>query len=146
MSDITGEASAESRTYSISDLAREFDVTTRAIRFYEDKGMISPERRGQTRIYTPADRTKLKLILRGKRLGLTLDESRDIIEMYSPGESNAEQLLKLIRKIRERRDYLTQQMHDLEVMMVDLQESERRCLETLREVAPEAEAKLEPQD
>jgi len=123
-----------SKTYSISDLSQEFDVTTRAIRFYEDKGMLAPERRGQTRIYTPADRTKLKLILRGKRLGLTLDESRDIIEMYNPGKSNADQLEKLILKIRERRDYLQQQMHDLEVMMVDLQSSERSCLEALEKI------------
>lgn len=136
---------APSKTYSISDLAREFDVTTRAIRFYEDKGMLSPERQGQTRIYTAADRTKLKLILRGKRLGLTLDESLDIIEMYNPGSDNAEQLVKLIRKIRERRDYLEQQMHDLEVMMVDLQESELRCLEALEEKDPAIHAQLQQQ-
>lgn len=127
-----------SKTYSITDLSREFDVTTRAIRFYEDKGMLTPDRRGQTRIYTPADRTKLKLILRGKRLGLTLDESRDIIDMYNPGKSNADQLEKLILKIRERRDYLQQQMHDLEVMMVDLQSSERSCLEALGKIDPQA--------
>lgn len=133
------------RTYTISDLAREFDVTTRAIRFYEDKGMLSPERRGQTRIYTAADRTKLKLILRGKRLGLTLDESLDIIEMYNPGSDNAQQLVKLIHKIRERRDYLEQQMHDLEVMMVDLQESELRCLEALEETDPRTHAELQRQ-
>lgn len=136
---------ATPKTYTISDLAREFDVTTRAIRFYEDKGMLSPERRGQTRIYTPADRTKLKLILRGKRLGLTLDESLDIIEMYNPGSDNAQQLVKLIRKIRERRDYLEQQMHDLEVMMVDLQESELRCMEALEEQDPRTHADLQQQ-
>lgn len=127
-----------SKTYTITDLSREFDVTTRAIRFYEDKGMLTPERRGQARIYTPADRTKLKLILRGKRLGLTLDESRDIIEMYNPGKSNANQLEKLILKIRQRRDYLQQQMHDLEVMMVDLQSSERSCLEALQNIDQQA--------
>lgn len=126
------------KTYTITDLSREFDVTTRAIRFYEDKGMLTPERRGQARIYTPADRTKLKLILRGKRLGLTLDESRDIIEMYNPGKSNADQLEKLILKIRQRRDYLEQQMHDLEVMMVDLQSSERSCLEALQKIDQQA--------
>lgn len=136
---------AQPKTYSISDLAREFDVTTRAIRFYEDKGMLSPERRGQTRIYTAADRTKLKLILRGKRLGLTLDESLDIIEMYNPGSDNAQQLVKLIRKIRERSDYLEQQMHDLEVMMVDLQESELRCMEALEEKDPAIHAELQQQ-
>lgn len=122
---------SDSKTYSISDLAKEFDVTTRAIRFYEDKGMLAPERKGQTRIYTPADRTKLKLILRGKRLGFTLDESRDLIEMYNPSGNNDDQLQTLIDKIRERQLYLQQQMKDLEVMMVDLQESEQRCLDAI---------------
>ncbi len=120
-----------SKTYSISDLAKEFDVTTRAIRFYEDKGMLIPSRKGQTRIYTAADRTKLKLILRGKRLGLTLDESNDLIEMYDPSGSNNDQLRTLIAKIHDRQDYLRQQMKDLEVMMVDLQESEQRCLDAM---------------
>jgi DNA-binding transcriptional MerR regulator len=142
---MTFSKSTSPKSFSISDLAREFDVTTRAIRFYEDKGMLSPERRGQTRIYTPADRTKLKLILRGKRLGLTLDESLDIIEMYNPDSDNADQLVKLILKIRERRDYLEQQMHDLEVMMVDLQESELRCLEALEEKDPRTHADLQQQ-
>ena len=131
-----------SRSYSISDLAKEFDITTRTIRFYEDKGMISPQRKGQVRVYTSADRTKLKLILRGKRLGLTLDESSDIIQMYTPGASNAKQLLKLISKIRERKAALEQQMHDLEAMMVDLQESELRCVDTLRESHSNAEELL----
>lgn len=121
---------SDSQTYSISDLAKEFDVTTRAIRFYEDKGLLSPERRGQTRIYSGADKTKLKLILRGKRLGFTLDESRHIIQMYDPS-SNNDQLQTLLQKIRERSDYLQQQMHDLELMMVDLQESEQRCLDAI---------------
>ena len=122
---------SEVKTYSISDLAKEFDVTTRAIRFYEDKGMLSPERRGQTRIYSPADRTKLKLILRGKRLGFTLDESRELIEMYNPSGNNSDQLQTLIDKIRDRQHYLQQQMKDLEVMMIDLQESEQRCLDAM---------------
>lgn len=122
---------SDSKTYSISDLAKEFDVTTRAIRFYEDKGMLAPQRKGQTRIYTPADRTKLKLILRGKRLGFTLDESRDLIEMYNPSGNNDDQLQTLIDKIRDRQLYLQQQMKDLEVMMVDLQESEQRCLDAM---------------
>ncbi|MGH1372150.1 MAG: MerR family transcriptional regulator [Cellvibrionaceae bacterium] len=126
---------SDSRTYSISDLAKEFDVTTRAIRFYEDKGMLAPERKGQTRIYTPADRTKLKLILRGKRLGLTLDESNDLIEMYDPSGNNVDQLQTLLNTIRERQVYLRQQMRDLEVMMVDLQESEQRCLDAMQETS-----------
>lgn len=120
-------------TYSISELAREFDITTRTIRFYEDKGLLEPQRRGQTRIYSPSDRVTLKLILRGKRLGLSLDESRDIIAMYQPGKSNADQLQTLINRIRERKAMLQQQMQDIEAMMVDLQESEDRCLDSLQE-------------
>ncbi len=119
------------RTYSISELAREFDVTTRTIRFYEDKGLLKPRRNGQTRIYSPGDRVVLKLVLRGKRLGLTLDESRDIIFMYKPGKSNADQLQKLIDSIRDRKAKLEQQKQDIEAMMLDLQESENRCLEAL---------------
>lgn len=124
----------KNKTYSISELAKEFDITTRAIRFYEDKGLLNPARRGQTRVYAPADRTKLKLILRGKRLGLTLDESRDIIGMYNPGQSNEDQLQTLLAKIRERKSYLQQQLHDIEVMMLDLQESENKALEALEQL------------
>lgn len=132
---IEGEgAMAQRQTYSISDLAKEFDVTTRTIRFYEDKGLLSPQRKGQARIYSASERTKLKLVLRGKRLGLTLEESRDIIEMYDPTGSNKGQLQKLIDKIRERKAYLEQQMNDLEMMKVDLEASEQRCLKALEEL------------
>ena len=124
-------SSVKDRNYTISELSQEFDVTTRAIRFYEDKGLLTPSRQGQKRIYSSADHTKLKLILRGKRLGLTLDESRDIIYMYHPGGNNTEQLKTLITKIRERKNYLEQQQRDIELMMLDLQESEERCLEAL---------------
>jgi DNA-binding transcriptional MerR regulator len=126
----------DSQTYKISELAKEFNVTTRTIRFYEDKGMLTPTRQGLTRIYNAADRTKLKLILRGKRLGLTLDESFDIIDMYSSGKSNADQLQTLISKIQERRLRLEQQMQDLEIMVLDLQGYEQRCIKSLQEITP----------
>lgn len=119
-------------SYKISDLAKEFDITTRTIRFYEDKGLLSPTRSGQTRIYSSADRTNLKLILRGKRLGFSLDQSREIIEMYDPSQNNTEQLTTLISNIRHKRDQLERQLHDIEVMQLDLQESEERCLEALQ--------------
>lgn len=119
-------------TYSISDLSREFAITTRAIRFYEDKGLLSPERRGQARIYSSGDRTRLKLILRGKRLGLSLEESREIIDMYNPGGSNTGQLNTLIGKIRERKSLLQQQLRDIEGMMGDLDAAEARCLQALQ--------------
>ena len=115
-------------TYSISDLAKEFDITTRTIRFYEDKGLLSPSRRGQTRIYSAGDRTKLKLILRGKRLGFSLEQSGEIIKMYDPSNNNEEQLKTLCESIRKKREQLKHQQHDIEIMMLDLQESEERCL------------------
>ena len=117
--------------HSISDLSQEFDITTRTLRFYEEKGLISPERQGQNRIYSVADRARLKLILRGKRLGLTLEESSGIIAMYDPQTNNKKQLQTLIHKIREKRHQLEQQQKDLELMILDLNDSEERCLITL---------------
>lgn len=124
------------KKYSISDLANEFDITTRTIRFYEEKGLLNPERNGQTRIFSAADRVKLKLILRGKRLGIPLDESKAIIEMYDPEHGNVEQLQRLIRKIRDNRAQLEQQLHDIEVMMLDLQDAEENCLKALAKANP----------
>lgn len=121
------------REYTISDLAAEYDVTTRTIRFYEEKGLLNPRREGQTRIFSSADRTRLKLILRGKRLGLSLDESSEIIVMYDPTSGNSKQVQKLISKIRDKRAFLEQQKNDLELMLLDLRDAEERCLEALGE-------------
>ncbi len=118
--------------YSISQLAKEFDVTTRTIRHYEDMGLLSPARRGQTRIYSPADRTRLKLILRGKRLGLSLDDSRDIINMYEPGKTNIDQLKKLIDAIQTQRHKLNQQLDDISLLLKDLNKAETDCIEALK--------------
>ena len=82
--------------FSITDLRKEFGVTTRTMRHYEEIGLINPSRRGQTRVYSSADRTRLRLILRGKRLGLSLEDSRQIIDMYEPGKTNIDQLNSLI--------------------------------------------------
>ena len=120
-------------TYSISDLAKEFDVTTRTIRHYEDEGLLSPQRRGQTRIYSKSDRTRLKLILRGRRLGLSLDEAGQIVNMYTPGSDNIEQLQALIDKIEEHRRKLYQQRRDIEVMLKDLNEVEQICQQAIQE-------------
>ena len=122
---------AKQTTYTISALSQEFDVTVRTLRFYEEKGLLNPNRVGNTRVYDSADRTKLKLILRGKRLGFTLDESREIIEMYNPSEGNHAQLERLIAKIREQRETLTQQLRDVELMMLDLRDAEEKCLSAL---------------
>lgn len=122
----------KTRTYSISDLAKEFDITTRTIRFYEEAGMLEPERNGQTRIYSDEDRVKLKLILRGKRLGFSLAESRELIEMYDPTSDNAKQLHALRSKIQQSRAALEQQLADIHVMQNELDAAEERCLEALR--------------
>ena len=114
-------------TYSISNLASEFGVTTRTIRFYEEKGLLDPGREGTRRIYSPADRTKLRLILRGKRLGLSLDESAEIILMYGTPRENRKQLEKLIAKFQEKRAELKRQQSDLRAMMKELAEAENKC-------------------
>lgn len=121
------------RFFSISDFAKEFDITTRTIRFYEEAGMLSPRREGQTRIYSEQDRVRLKLILRGKRLGLSLAESRDLIDMYDPSSNNTQQLEALIDKINERRKLLRQQLEDIEVIQLELDEAEERCQRAMRE-------------
>lgn len=120
-------------TYSISDLAGEFDVTTRTIRFYEEKGLLNPRREGTRRIYSPADRTKLRLILRGKRLGLSLDQSAEIILMYGSPGSNRKQLEKLIATFQEKRAELKRQRADLNDMLKELAQAEDKCKLALAE-------------
>ncbi len=117
--------------FTISELAGEFGITTRAIRFYEEKGLINPRRAGQQRHYSASDRVRLKLILRGKRLGFTLDESRDLIEMYDPGHGNVEQLNLLLKKIDAREATLQRQLRDIAGMQRDLQEVRQRCQQAL---------------
>ena len=115
------------KTYSISDLAGEFSVTTRTIRFYEEKGYLSPKRNGTRRIYNQADRTRLRLILRGKRLGLSLEETADLIKMYGSQRGNRQQLEKFIVRIEEKRAELEQKRKDLEVMLNDLKSVADKC-------------------
>ena len=124
---------ASPRQYTISDLAREFDITTRTIRYYEESGMLSPTRDGQTRLYNDADRVKLKLILRGKRLGFSLSESRELIEMYDPDSDNRHQINALLIKIQKRREQLKAQLQDIRLMQEELDEAETKCREALGE-------------
>jgi len=119
--------------YSIRDLASEFDITTRTIRYYEEKGLLSPDREGAKRVYSSSDRTKLKLILRGKRLGLSLEESAEIVMMYGSPEKNRRQLEKLIERIRVKRSELIRQKDDLESLLTDLQGVEKKCRVALAE-------------
>ena len=122
------------QSYGIGELAREFDVTTRTIRFYEDQGLLTPRRRGQTRIYSPADRVALKLILRGKRLGFSLAESGDLIRLYQPPGDNRQQLGALLEKIEEKRTQLQQQLVDIQIMQQDLDAAEERARQALKEL------------
>lgn len=117
----------QSPTYSISDLARELDITTRAIRFYEEQGLLSPQRRGQERIYSARDKVSLKLILRGKRIGFSLAECRELISLYDPMGGNQKQLNTMLGKIAERRAQLEQQMLDIQQMQIELDTAEERC-------------------
>ena len=117
--------------YTISDLASEFGVTTRTIRFYEEKGLVTPRREGQKRLYTPADRVRIKLILRGKRIGMTLEESVEIIDMYDPGHDNAEQLHSLIRRVETKRERLLQQRRDIDEMLKGLDDVRALCRQSL---------------
>src|ERR1043165_3052124 len=118
--------------FSISDLAREFDVTPRAIRFYEDQGLISPRRAGQRRIYTPRDRTRLKLTLRGKRLGLTLSEIRELIEMYEPGRDERPQLERFLAVLETHKNDLIQQRADIEAQLSEILTFEKRVRKQLK--------------
>ena len=121
-----------SETWTIADLAREFDVTTRTIRFYEDKGLISPERRGQRRVYHVRDRVRLQLVMRGKRLGFSLDEIQEMIDLYDVDPTENAQLRLFIAKLRERRESLERQRNDIDTVISEIQERERQCESLLR--------------
>jgi DNA-binding transcriptional MerR regulator len=123
----TPTSKSATKTYSITELAREFDITTRTIRFYEDLGMLNPLREGQKRIYSPRDRVFLKLILRGKRLGFTLNESRNLIEMYDPNSDNKHQLQSMLKMLDDKELLLDQQLNDIKIMKLELQEARERC-------------------
>jgi DNA-binding transcriptional MerR regulator len=120
------------KTYTIGALAQEFDTTTRAIRFYEDQGLISPKREGQKRIYNPSDRITIKLIMRGKRLGFSLAESKELIELYNSADNNQEQHTRVIEQVRISRERLLQQQADIEMMLNELNEHESRVIADMK--------------
>lgn len=124
-----------STSFSIAQLTAEFDITPRAIRFYEDRGLITPGRNGNRRVYSPRDRVRLKLILRGKRLGLSLEEIREIIDMYDTeqdsGQAQRAQLDMLLDKIRKRRQTLLAQKQDIDVLLDFMDRVEVECTEAL---------------
>ncbi|MBS0336552.1 MAG: MerR family DNA-binding transcriptional regulator [Proteobacteria bacterium] len=117
--------------YSISELAREFDVTPRAIRFYEAEGLLSPARVGQRRIYSLRDRTRLKLTLRGKRLGLSLSEIREIVDMYDTGRDERPQLEKFLAVLAAHKRQLEQQREDIAAQLSEIALFEKRCRQRL---------------
>jgi DNA-binding transcriptional MerR regulator len=126
---------ADSVTYSISDLAREFTLTTRAIRFYEDEGLLAPRRSGRSRIYGERERVRIKLILRGKRLGLSLSEIRELLDLYDTTRSERPQLVQFLQVLAERRAMLRQQQEDIAIVLSEIESLERQCRKRLRQGA-----------
>lgn len=124
-----------SRTWTIAEIAEELEITHRTVRYYEDLGLISPERRGTTRVFHPRDRIRLQLVLRGKRLGFPLDEIRTIVDMYDQQPGEAGQLRYLLGQIDDRRADLERRRQDIEDSLGELQELERRCQQDLRELS-----------
>ena len=124
-------------TYSISDLAQEFDLTTRAIRFYEDMGLLQPERQGaggRTRVYSPRDRTRLRLTLRAKRLGLSLQEAKEIIELYDSPRDTGVQLQRFLEVLGQHRQQLEARMEDLQVTLDEVRTHEKEAKSLLRKL------------
>jgi DNA-binding transcriptional MerR regulator len=128
-------------TYTISQLAKEFEITPRAIRFYEDQKLLSPARseNGRTRIYQHRDRTRLKLTLRGKRLGLSLTEIRELIDMYDSRQDEVAQLSEFLRVLTARRVQLTQQRDDIAAMLAEVTSFEELTRSKLNDALKEAE-------
>ena len=123
----TASINARSATFSIGELAREFDLTTRAIRFYEDCGLLDPKRSGRHRVYTTRDRTRLKLTLRGKRLGLTLAEVKELVDMYESPRDTQAQLNKFLVVLAAHRSQLEQQMADLNATLEEVRAHEKEA-------------------
>jgi len=118
--------------FTISDLAREFAVTTRAIRFYEDEGLLAPLRQGRARVYTERERVRVKLILRGKRLGLSLSEIRELFDLYAATRNERPQLAKLVQMLSDRRSMLQQQREDIDAVLAEIAIIERDCRRRLK--------------
>jgi DNA-binding transcriptional MerR regulator len=119
--------------YSISDLAREFALTTRAIRFYEDCGLVRPDRRGRSRVYGERERVRIKLILRGKRLGLSLAEIGELLDLYEVARNERAQLAKFVAILEDRRTRLLQQKEDIDAVLAEIEGIERECRRRLRD-------------
>jgi DNA-binding transcriptional MerR regulator len=120
-------AVAAAQVHTITELAAEFDITARAIRFYEDVGLLSPARAGRNRVYTQRDRTRLKLTLRGKRLGLSLLEIKQLVDMYDSPSDTTPQLTAFLAVLKAHRTQLEQQREDIEITLAEIAQHEARC-------------------
>jgi DNA-binding transcriptional MerR regulator len=126
-----GESRSAPVSYTITELAQEFEITPRAIRFYEDLGLLQPRREGRHRIYSHRDRTRLKLTLRGKRLGLPLQDIKQLVDMYETGTDTRPQLEAFIQVLRAHRRQLEQQLDDIRVTLAEIDEHESKCRQLL---------------
>ncbi|MCB1446348.1 MAG: MerR family DNA-binding transcriptional regulator [Rhizobiaceae bacterium] len=122
------------KLYSITEMTREFDISTRTLRFYEDEGLIHPERRGRTRLYRPADRHLIAQILRGRRIGFTIAEIREIVQVYNEPPGEVGQLKLLMKKVEEKRDSLRQKRKDIDETIDELDSIEEACLNRMAEI------------
>ena len=113
--------------FTITELATEFDITARAIRFYEDMGLLNPERAGRNRVYGQRDRTRLKLTLRGKRLGLSLQEVKQLVDMYDSPSDTTQQLQAFRRVLAEHQQQLERQREDIEITLAEIEQHDMRC-------------------
>ncbi|WP_199457227.1 MULTISPECIES: MerR family transcriptional regulator [unclassified Marinobacter] len=131
---------SDKKTFNISELSQEFDVTTRSIRFYEDQGLLNPTRRGQTRIFSNKDRVRLKLILRGKRMGFSLAQTKELFDLWDETlTGNEKQLLKMLEILGDRRAHLEQQKDDIAQAEMEIDTAETRCREALDELQKKKE-------
>ena len=128
------------KTYTITQLAKEFNITTRTIRFYEDKGLLHPHRDGRKRIYGKRDYIRLKLVLRGKRLGFSLSESRELIDLFDTPRGEEKQLRRFLRVLRERRALLEQQERDIKAVKSEIDIAFNECSRLLAELSDQLES------
>lgn len=137
---LEGDSRPAPVSYTITELAQEFEITPRAIRFYEDLGLLQPRREGRHRIYSHRDRTRLKLTLRGKRLGLPLQDIKQLVDMYETGTDTRPQLEAFIQVLQAHRRQLAQQLDDIRVTLAEIDEHESRCRQLLEKSFPGGEA------
>ncbi|GAA0857303.1 MerR family DNA-binding transcriptional regulator [Aliiglaciecola litoralis] len=121
-------------TYSIGELSKDLDVTPRSIRFYEEQGLLAPKRVGQSRVYSKKDRVRLKLVLRGKRLGFSLSETKTLFNLYDSHTNSKIQLQAMLEMTEQKRAILNQQLEDIRMLMTELDDVESRCRDELDQI------------